>query len=133
MVHVLIVDDDEDDRDLFCDAISVIDPSIECFMARNGEEALTGLKNNQFPSPNVIFLDLNMPRMNGIQCLAALKRDPSLKRIPVVIYTTSKLKEDRREANRLGAIDFITKPPIQKDLCDAIANVLAKQGIMIPR
>ena len=63
MVYVLIVDDDEDDRDLFCDAVNIVDPSIGCIMARNGEEALEGLKSRDFHTPDIIFLDLNMPRL----------------------------------------------------------------------
>ena len=76
MVYVLIVDDDEDDRDLFCDAVNMVDSSIKCIMARNGEEALEGLKSRVFHRPDIIFLDLNMPRLNGMQCLNALKQDP---------------------------------------------------------
>jgi CheY-like chemotaxis protein len=130
MIHVLIVDDDEDDRDLFCDAVNVVDPSIKCLMARNGEEALCGLKNNSFPRPTVIFLDLNMPRLNGKQCLVALKQDSSLQDIPVVIFTTSKLKEDKDETKRLGAADFVTKPTTHRELCGAISYVLAKHGVV---
>ena len=131
MVHVLIVDDDEDDRDLFCDAVSVIDPSIQCVMARNGEEALEGLKHHNFHKTDIIFLDLNMPRLNGMQCLESLKKDPLLEHIPVVIYTTSKQKEDKKAAMRSGAADFVTKPTSLKELCETIAGVLADQGILV--
>jgi CheY-like chemotaxis protein len=110
MATVLIVDDDEDDRDLFCIALHDIDPSINCIIARNGIEAMQGLRSQNFERPDWIFLDLNMPRLNGIQCLMELKKDPSLQDIPVIIYTTSKLKEDREKTQQLGAIHFITKP-----------------------
>jgi CheY-like chemotaxis protein len=130
MVHVLIVDDDEDDRDLFCEAVNIVDPSIECVMARNGEEALEGLKNGFFPTPDIIFLDLNMPRLNGTQCLRALKRNSLFEHIPVVIYTTSKLKEDKKAAIQGGAVDFVTKPTTVKELCDTIAGILVDQGIL---
>ena len=55
MVYVLIVDDDEDDRDLFCEAVNIVDPSIECIMARNGEEALEGLKSQILPNARYYF------------------------------------------------------------------------------
>ena len=130
MVYVLIVDDDEDDRDLFCDAVNIVDPSIGCIIARNGEEALEGLKSRDFHTPDIIFLDLNMPRLNGMQCLRALKNDSLFEHIPVVIYTTSKLKEDKKAAMEAGAADFITKPTTRKALCQAIGAVLIDQGML---
>jgi len=130
MVYVLIVDDDEDDRDLFCDAVNMVDPSIKCIMARNGEEALDGLKNRAFHRPDIIFLDLNMPRLNGMQCLTALKRDQLLAHIPIVIYTTSKLNEDKKAAMEAGASGFVTKPTSLTELCEMICGVLINQGIL---
>jgi CheY-like chemotaxis protein len=130
MVYVLIVDDDEDDRDLFCDAVNIVDSSIQCIMARNGEEALEGLKRRTLPTPDLIFLDLNMPRLNGMQCLRALKKDSCFEHIPIVIYTTSKLKEDKKAAMQAGAAGFVTKPTSLTDLCEAITEILADQGIL---
>lgn len=127
MVHVLIVDDDEDDRDLFCIAVHEIDESIDCAMARNGEEALNALRKNALPKPDLIFLDLNMPRVNGVQCLHELKKDQTLKHIPVVMYTTSKLTEDKDLAYRHGAVDFITKPSSFTQLCNMIKVIFAKE------
>ena len=69
MSHVLVVDDDNDDRDLFCEALNYVNPFITCIIARDGEEALYGLKLHQFPRPALILLDINMPRLNGIQLL----------------------------------------------------------------
>jgi DNA-binding response OmpR family regulator len=120
-MNILIVDDDEDDRDLFCDAVSVVDPQINCIMARNGEEALSGLKSDHFPRPDLIFLDLNMPRVNGVQCLREIKSHTALSTIPVVIYSTSKRKEDKDATKNLGAIYFISKPSSLRELCDEIA------------
>ena len=99
---VLIIDDDEDDRDLFCIAVHEIEPRINCIMARNGEEALQGLRL-EYPKPHIIFLDLNMPRINGIQCLRELKKDRELQDIPVVIYTASNLDEDKEEIKKAVA------------------------------
>src|SRR5688572_7918660 len=101
MSYVLIVDDDEDDRDLFCEALNQVSPFITCIMARNGEEALHGLKLNCFPKPDLIFLDLNMPRVNGIQCLTELKKDTALRAIPVVICTTSKWNVEKEITSKL--------------------------------
>jgi CheY-like chemotaxis protein len=119
-MNILIVDDDEDDRDLFCDAVNVVDPEITCIRARNGEEALNGLKADHISKPSLIFLDLNMPRVNGVQFLREIKKIPALDRIPVIIYTTSKLKEDREITRKLGAVHFITKPSSLRELCNEI-------------
>jgi CheY-like chemotaxis protein len=129
MIHVLIVDDDEDDRELFCAAVHEIDSKIDCIMARNGEEALRGLRMASIPKPNLIFLDLNMPRVNGVQCLKELKKDHALRDIPVIIYTTSKLQEDKELTSSLGAVGFITKPSCFQHLCDLITNCFSKASI----
>ena len=80
MANVLIVDDDEDDRDLFCIAVHELEPKINCILARNGEEALQGLHLEKFPKPDLIFLDLNMPRLNGYSISSGIKTRSSAKR-----------------------------------------------------
>ncbi len=129
MRYILIVEDDEDDRDLLCSAINEIDTSIRCILARNGQEALLGLRLKEFPRPNLIFLDLNMPRINGFQCLKELKKDRALQDIPVVIYSTSDVNEYRVECEQLGAVHFITKPTQFMDLCRVISEVMLKEMI----
>src|SRR5687767_1642323 len=121
---ILIIDDDADDIELFCMAVAEIDKSIKCISARTGEEALKILKKSLLRKPDYIFLDLNMPRMNGKQCLSLIKKDPELCDIPVIIYSTSKLPEDYRETKELGAVYFLTKPSRHTDLERAIAYVL---------
>src|SRR5688572_3496226 len=116
MLHVLIIDDDEDDRALFCDAVHEINPSIHCLTAQNGEEALDGLRSFRLPRPDVIFLDLNMPRLNGMDCLTELKNDTSLRDIPTVIYSTSCFERDITMAMESGAENFIIKPLYFKEL-----------------
>lgn len=106
----LIVDDDIDDCEFFCEALNEIAPNIECYVANNGEEALKKLRAESKSIPDVIFLDLNMPCMDGKTCLKELKKDNLLKEIPVVIYTTSSNKDDIDETKTLGAFHYITKP-----------------------
>src|SRR5688500_2317683 len=107
MLNVLIVDDDEDDRALFCDALHEINSSIHCLIAQNGEEALNSLRSFRLPMPDVIFLDLNMPRLNGMDCLTELKNDTLLRDIPTVIYSTSSFERDITMAMQSGAENFI--------------------------
>jgi CheY-like chemotaxis protein len=129
MVHVLIVDDDEDDRDLLTIAIHELDPKVNCILARNGEEALQGLRQQKLSKPDLIFLDLNMPRISGVQFLRELKADRSVQDIPVVIYTTSKQEGDLEMSKKLGAVHFLTKPTSFTELCRMIADVFAKEMI----
>jgi CheY-like chemotaxis protein len=127
MLRFLIIDDDEDDRELFCTAVDDVEPTIQCITADDGEDALRGLRYGRFPKPDLIFLDLNMPRLNGVQTLIELKKDCHLKDIPVVIYSTSKLERDKRETARLGAAGFITKPTALSELQVAITEILNDQ------
>jgi CheY-like chemotaxis protein len=129
MANVLIVDDDEDDRDLFCIAVHELEPKINIILARNGEEALQGLRLEKFPKPDLIFLDLNMPRLNGIQFLRELKKDSQMKVIPVVIYTSSKQQQDMDETKELGAEHFFAKPNSFKELSQIISDVFSKELI----
>jgi CheY-like chemotaxis protein len=121
-----IVDDDVDDQELFVEAVNEVDRSIACISVSNGEEALDVLRNQKIELPDMIFLDLNMPRLSGKQCLAALKRENHLKDIPVVIYSTSSERRDIEETARLGAAHFLTKPNKFADLCKEVLYVVAK-------
>lgn len=121
-----IVDDDIDDQDLFIEAVNEVDNSIECLSASNCEDALDLLKNRKIDLPDMIFLDLNMPRLNGKQCLAELKRQAHLRDIPVIIYSTSSEKRDIDETSKLGAAHFLTKPNKFEELCKALSFVLSK-------
>ena len=121
-----IVDDDIDDQDLFIEAVNEVDDSIECMSASNCEEALDLLKNKKIGKPDMIFLDLNMPKLNGKQCLAELKKEAHLADIPVIIYSTSSEKRDIEETTRLGAAHFLTKPNKFEELCKAISYVVSR-------
>jgi len=121
-----IVDDDIDDQDLFIEAVNEVDGSIECFSASDCEQALDLLKNRKIGMPDMIFLDLNMPRLNGKQCLAELKKEAHLRDIPVIIYSTSSEKRDIEETSRLGAAHFLTKPNKFEELCKALSFVMSK-------
>jgi CheY-like chemotaxis protein len=124
---IFIADDDLDDLDIFCEAVAEIDPAIKTITASNGEEALKKLNHPLFPLPDFIFLDLNMPRLDGKKCLCEIKRNSRLNRIPVVIYTTSKLNNDMEEVQKLGAVHFVTKPSRLSDLRSVISSVLTNQ------
>ena len=116
-----LVDDDIDDIALFEEALKEIDPNIECQSAINGRDALDRLSTDDASLPDIIFLDLNMPRLDGRQCLQELKKLPTLQSIPVVMYSTSSNSRDIESTMRSGAVCFITKPPDFKELKEILS------------
>ena len=106
------------------EALTENDATSQCFTAYDGEEAITNLKNASVPLPDVIFLDLNMPGMNGKQCLAELKRTPSLQHIPVIIYSTSSDKKEIRETMQMGALYFLIKKSSFRELREDLYPII---------
>lgn len=119
---IFLVDDDIDDRELFGDALADVDNGILLNTAEDGIEALKKLQGDAAETPDLIFLDLNMPRMDGKQFLKKIKENNALSEIPVYIYSTSSNEEDRKETMAMGAAKFIVKPNSYTALCDIIRN-----------
>ena len=121
---ILLVDDDEDDRAIMIEAITEIDNHINCICLVQGLEAINYLNQHKRSLPDHIFLDLNMPLMNGKDFLKEMKSDENLRHIPVTIYSTSKQMKDVEETKNLGASNFISKPTSFTLLKDEIRRVL---------
>jgi len=119
-MHVLFVDDDIDDREFFMDALSYVDPAITCVLARDCEEAISIL-HTLSPQPDYVFLDINMPSLDGKGCLTLLKDDPALKNIRIVMYSNTSDQKLMEEYKNLGATYFLVKPPTFKGLCDSLS------------
>jgi CheY-like chemotaxis protein len=116
-ITILLADDDEDDRLMTRDALRDARLHNDLRTVIDGVDLLAYLKREgkyadpaSSPRPGLILLDLNMPRMDGREALAAIKQDPTLRSIPVVILTTSKAEEDVLRSYDLGVNSFITKP-----------------------
>ena len=116
-IVILLADDDEEDRMLASDALEESRVVNEFRFVEDGEELLDYLYHRgryaepaSSPTPGLILLDLNMPRKDGREALREIKADPDLRRIPVVVLTTSKAEEDIYRTYDLGANSFITKP-----------------------
>ena len=107
----MLVDDDEDDREFFRQAMEEILPGMVCDTAANGQIALDRL-NASVVRPELIFLDLNMPLMNGWQFLNEIGKQQTLIQIPVVILSTSGDAQTVRQTIAMGAKHFITKPDL---------------------
>lgn len=109
-LHLLLADDDMDDCDFFKDALDDIACPLNLTTVNNGVELMDFLLADQGNHPDVIFLDLNMPRKSGMECMAEIKSTDSLSHIPIIIYSTSL---DRTVVNHLyemGAHHYIQKP-----------------------
>ncbi len=105
----MIVDDDEDDRFFFKEVITKMFHLAVCIEAYDGADALSLLQKAE-QLPNYIFLDINMPRLNGRECLKQLKKDASLKYIPVIMFSTSFSEKSIHEFHMLGASGYLIKP-----------------------
>ena len=124
---ILLADDDIDDIKLFCEALQEVDTSVVCHTVTDGSAVLELLVNT--PSkPDVIFLDINMPRMNGWQCLAELKQEKAFSNIPVFIYSTSTNPKDAEKALDLGALCFFAKPNEFEELKKVLRVIVDNLG-----
>ena len=121
---LFLIDDDPDDQHVFAEALSEVDRSISLITASNALEALNMLKNGLPNLPDLIFLDLNMPKMNGKQFLKEIKSSSDFSKIPVVIYSTSSAKSDIEESFDLGAANFIVKPDNYAELCRIVRSMV---------
>lgn len=125
-MKVILVDDDEDDRSFFADALQETELSTELIEFHNGQELLNYLEKTDNPRPDLIFLDLNMPVMDGFQCLKQIRLKPSLKNLVVAIYSTSSSEKDIEETFVNGANIYINKPNRFEDLRKTIAQVIKR-------
>ena len=125
--EVMIVDDEPGDVELT--KLALQEGRFDCniTVAVNGEEAMAMLRRQPpylaTPRPDLIFLDLNMPRKNGKEVLSEVKADPKLACIPVVVLTTSDVERDIRASYQLGAAGYVTKPVNDDGLFQAIRGV----------
>ncbi|HEU4883132.1 MAG TPA: response regulator [Longimicrobium sp.] len=134
-VTVLLADDDPDDRLLAAEALRECRVVADLRFVEDGEQLLDYLRRRgrwadpaDSPRPGLVLLDLNMPRMDGREALAEIKADPALRRIPVVVLTTSRAEADVLRSYDLGASSFITKPATFAGLVDAM-RVLGRYWI----
>ena len=129
-VTILLAEDDYDDRYLISEALDESGVETHLYIVENGEDLLDYLKGrgnysdrSEFPLPNMILLDLNMPLMDGREALTEIKKDRDLRRIPIIVLTTSQAEEDVQATYDLGITGFITKPMTFSGLVDVMKSV----------
>lgn len=108
-IHVLLADDDADDRFFFEYVFRELSISTHLSTVSDGEKLMEFLHKNSNDLPDVLFLDLNMPRKNGSECLSEIKSDEKLRQLPVIIYSTSFYEEVARQLYENGAHYYVRK------------------------
>jgi len=109
-LHILLADDDENDRQLFKEAFEELNIKTIVRTVNNGIQLMQWLNRKNIRLPDLLFLDLNMPRKNGLECLKDIKSNKKLKDISISIYSTSDNEIDIEETFLNGANVYITKP-----------------------
>lgn len=126
-IDLLLVEDDPGDVLMTREALSEAKVAHNLHVADNGEDAIAFLRRQapfqDAPRPDIIFLDLNLPRIDGREVLATVKGDPDLRQIPLVILTTSDLDSDVRESYDRQANAFVTKPVDFRSFIEAVRQV----------
>jgi CheY-like chemotaxis protein len=123
-LHILLADDDDDDRLFFKDAIEEVKVKTVVNMVNDGVELMDYLNNSDTRLPHLIFLDLNMPRKGGMECLKEIRSNSKLKDLAIAIYSTSGLEKDIEETFVKGANIYIKKPNDFEELKSILAKVI---------
>lgn len=132
---ILMIDDDREDFDLVREALQSRQLTVDLYWAENGDEAMDFLfrlgRYADAPTPNLILLDLNMPGKNGFEVLRDLKTHRDLRKIPIVIFTSSR---DRRNISRgynIGANSFMLKPLTFNELANAMQSLYVYWFVLV--
>ena len=120
---ILLVEDDKVDAMTVKRSLRDIHVTNRLLLAGNGEDALQYLREPNGDRPCIILLDLNMPKMNGLEFLQVLKQDTILKKIPVIVLTTSKNEQDKLESFRLGVAGYMIKPVDYQQFVEVVRTI----------
>lgn len=124
-IHIILADDDEDDRLFFTDAFNELGMNTKVNTFNDGVALMDYLNSINAVLPHVLFLDLNMPKKNGIECLNEIKANSKMTDIAIAIYSTSASEEDIEETFVLGANIYIKKPSSFKQLKKVLSEVVS--------
>jgi CheY-like chemotaxis protein len=124
---ILMADDDEDDRMLFSEALRDICPETKIQFAQNGFDLMQKLEERKAQLPQLILLDINMPQVNGLDCLASIRKSDKLKDIPIAIFSTSNRQDHIEASYKAGADLYIQKPSHFDMLVKIVQDLLSKK------
>lgn len=123
-LNILLADDDTDDCNFFKEALEKLQLSAHLTTVHDGDGLMKLLTNEANELPHVLFLDINMPRKNGFECLSEIKQNEKLKDLPVVIFSTSSSKDNINRVFKIGAHVYIRKPGDFSQLMQVIHHAL---------
>lgn len=126
-MNILYIDDDTEDMEIFREALACVSPDTVLNTASDGLEGLKILEELTV-RPDLIFLDINMPRMNGKQFLIQLRQTLGIRTIPVIIYSTTSHNEEIEAFKKLGAYKFVNKPADFAKLKQLLVNIITKEA-----
>lgn len=134
-LHLLLADDDIDDCDFFKDAVDELSEPLNLTILNNGVELMEFLLTDTDNHPNLIFLDLNMPKKSGMECMTEIKSIDSLSHIPIIIYSTSLDHSVVKSLYDMGAHHYIQKPAEFTSIISVIKKAIAlfPNNILQPR
>jgi response regulator RpfG family c-di-GMP phosphodiesterase len=118
-INCFLIDDDKEDQEIFCMALEGVKEHVNCIFAINAEEAFKMLEN-EFLIPDYIFIDMNMPRLDGNEILKKIKTIKRLNDVPVYLYSTYANPNTISKSKELGAAGFIVKPPKVSELTETL-------------
>jgi CheY-like chemotaxis protein len=121
--HIILADDDEDDREIFRMALHELHIAADVVFAENGGQLLEHLKKRR---PEIIFLDLNMPLINGFECLNHIRNNPDMQHVPIIILSTSNSNNDINKCYEMGSTYYIVKPFSYLQLSRIIGDLFEK-------
>jgi CheY-like chemotaxis protein len=124
----LLIEDDQDDQEIFLLALQKINGGIDCRLANNGVEGLAAFEDPAF-LPDFIFVDINMPKMNGLECLDALRHLDRLKESRIIMCSTSMDSSMTIQCKAAGADDVLMKPPAFRELIDSLQTILNREQL----
>ncbi|MEX2231345.1 MAG: response regulator [Cyclobacteriaceae bacterium] len=123
---ILNIDDDIDDREMFCAAIKAVDSMISCVQMDSGHKALEFIAKAEI-LPDYIFIDINMPKMDGFECVEKIRSIPGTKKISIVMYSTAFRPDDHANFARMG-IKYLSKSSRLPDIVESIKKIIYNGG-----
>lgn len=125
--HIFLVDDDQEDRELFSEALSYVSEKVDLIEISSGVRLIEALKSHEYPKPEIIFLDMNMPKLNGLDCLKKIKSPTSeFRDLKVVILSTYSNADEIEQAYKFGAGFYYVKPTAFDNLKNVITHALGE-------
>lgn len=125
--HILLIDDDEDELKFFTEGLNRVNMPYKCTWANSGGQAL---KQLAYLKPDIIFLDLRMPEMDGLDCLAAIRQLAHLHDVPIILHSSVMTDDYREKGMRLGATACVLKPVTLEEFAAVLRELHPGEGIV---